>query len=472
MPDAQLPEEGAADPRASLLAALELPPSERNRAVRVAMNAWLAVDGAAAISAAPADPKLRDVADRMTHFALYASPELLLDHASLLAAVHDGEHRVTSAASALARYDPEVARALVDKYLPPDYARAMRSTVDHFAKLSRPQSLEESFAELESVLAERDRHKQLSRLHWLINRVAQDDPARAARLIDAARRPSRGMAMDLLVEVWSRTDPQGAADWLAGKDARFAEGGWQKLAWGWGSSHFDAANAYAESLAGGVRTAFLTGLSGVAGRKPLREAQAWLSRYEHDAAYPDLLTAMVPQLAERDPRVALSMLADLPADRRFEATMGFLPMTMGGDPTRVIEALAEVGDASLRAEFLPMVASRWAHNDPESALDWATTLERGAVRDKVLANIARPAMDFDIALAVDAIDEIDDVELRANPVRNLLRVIESDAEAIRRGRAYGVDREAVLQLRDARRSRMSMRRSSGGGAIYLRSSDD
>ena len=473
MSDARLPDEGTdTDPRASLLAALELPPNERNRAVRVAMNAWLAADGAEAISAARADPKLRNVADRMTHFALYAYPELFLEDASLLAAVHDGEHLVTSAASALARYDPDVARALVDKYLPPDYAKVMRSTVDHFAKLSRPQSLEESFAELESVLAERDQRKQLSRLHWLINRVAQEDPARAARLIDAVRRPARGMAMDLLVEVWSRTDPQGAADWLAGKDARFAEGGWQKLAWGWGSSDFDAANAYAESLAGGVRTAFLTGLSGVAGRKPLREAQAWLSRYEHDAVYPDLLTAMVPQLAERDPRVALSMLADLPADRRFEATMGFLPMTMGGDPTRVIEALAEVGDDSLRVEFLPMVASRWAHNDPESALDWATTLERGALRDKVLANIARPAMDFDIALGVDAIDEIDDAELRANPVRNLLMVIESEAEAIRRGRAYGVEREAVLKLREGRRSRMSMRRSSGGGTIYLRSSDD
>ena len=56
----------------------------------------------------------------------------------------------------------------------------MRATVDHFEELGQPQSLEESFAELESVLAERDQRKQISRLHWLINRVAQDDPARAA----------------------------------------------------------------------------------------------------------------------------------------------------------------------------------------------------------------------------------------------------------------------------------------------------
>ena len=97
--DARLPDEGAdTDPRASLLAALELPAEERNRAVRVAMSAWLAADGAAAISAARADPKLRDVADRMTHFAMYAYPEWFLQDSSLLAGVHDGEHLVTSAA--------------------------------------------------------------------------------------------------------------------------------------------------------------------------------------------------------------------------------------------------------------------------------------------------------------------------------------------------------------------------------------
>ena len=118
-------------------------------------------------------------------------------------------------------------------------------------------------------------------------------------------------------------------------------------------------------------------------------------------------------------------------DRRYERNK--IPVTY----LSVIEALTELGDDSLRAEFLPMVASRWAHNDPESALDWATTLERGTLRDKVLANIAGPAMDFDVGLAVDVIDEIDDAELRANPARNLLLVIESDAEAIRRGKAYG-----------------------------------
>ena len=123
---------------------------------------------------------------------------------------------------------------------------------------------------------------------------------------------------------------------------------------------------------------------------------------------------MAPQIAEKDPRVAVSMLADLPADRRFEAQMSFMPMMMN-DPTRVIEALTELGDDSLRAEFLPTVASRWAHNDPESALDWASTLERGALRDRVLANIARPAMDFDVALAVDVIDEIDDAETACEP---------------------------------------------------------
>ena len=467
MADSRLADErDDADPRANLLAALERPPDERNRAVRVAMSAWLAADGAAAITAARADAVLRDVAGRMMHLALYAYPEVLLDEPALLEAVPNSEHLVGSAAVAIAQYDGDVARALIDKFLSADYAATMRPAVDHYEKLTQGQTMEESYAELESVLGEGDRRKQLSRIHWLINRVAQDDPGRAARLIDAAPRRSSAFAIDLLIDAWSRTDPQGAADWLAGKDARVSEGGWRTLGLGWGHADFDVANAYAQTLTGRIRAAFLAGLSGVAARLPLREAQAWLSRYERDAAYADLVIALAPQLAPRDPQVAVSMVADLPEDLRFDAYIRFTP-TIRDDPARLVAAITELGNDSVTDAFLPVVASRWADDDPQSALDWASTLERGAVRDKVLGQIALSAMDFDIGLAVEALEGIDNAEVRGNPVCELLVVIESDAEAVRRGKGFGVDRETVVQLRAARRPGMASGRSSGGGTIYL-----
>ena len=78
-----------ADPRADLLRALERPAAERNRAVRLAMNAWLAADGAAAITAARDDPDLGDVANRMTQLALFAYPEMFVDNPALLEDIPD-----------------------------------------------------------------------------------------------------------------------------------------------------------------------------------------------------------------------------------------------------------------------------------------------------------------------------------------------------------------------------------------------
>ena len=62
-------------------------------------------------------------------------------------------------------------------------------------------------------------------------------------------------------------------------------------------------------------------------------------------------------------------------------------------------------------------------------------------------------MDSDLDRAIDVINEIEDPDVRRGPVRQLLFTVESDDEAIRLGRDYGFDRDAVLKLRE-NRSRM------------------
>ena len=60
-------------------------------------------------------------------------------------------------------------------------------------------------------------------------------------------------------------------------------------------------------------------------------------------------------------------------------------------------------------------------------------------------------MHLDVDRALDAISEIEDPEVRKGPVRQLLFMVESDEEAIRLGRDYGFDRDAVLELRENRK---------------------
>ena len=404
-----------ADLRAQLLDALERPAAERNRAIRVAMNAWLAVDGAAAIMAVRDDPQLGEVANRMTHFALFAYPELFVDDRSLLEGIPDAGQSIRIAARAMAMFDPDAARGMIDTGLSGStFGRAVLSAADRIERAEQ-----DPYAELESIVAERDRSNQIPRLFELVVRVAAEDPVAAAELIDDLPAPLMEYAIQALVEIWSRADPEEAARWLAQKNAQVSGEGLSRLANGWGQRDFEAANAYADTLTGRKRAVFLTGLVSATGRLSNDELLAWVSRYEDDLAFPNLIMSVAQRLAQEDIGAAVALID-------------------------------EIGNESVRGQLVPMVSGMWAQNDAESALDWALGLSSGRTRDRAIASIAPSLMDLDLDRAIDVINEIEDPDVRRGPVRQLLFTVESDDEAIRLGRDYGFDRDAVLGMRENR----------------------
>lgn len=410
------------DSRARLLRALERPAAERNRAIRVAMNAWLAVDGAAAIMAARDDPALGALADRMTQFALFAYPELFVDDPSLLEGIPDARQSIAMAARAMAMFDPDSARGLIDTRLSGSmFGGAVLEAANRIERAKRDPR-----AELESILAEQGRSNRIERLFELVMRVAADDPVAAAELVEDLPGSLREPAIQSLVAIWSLTDPEEAARWLAEKDAQVSGEGLSSLAQGWGQRDFEAANAFADTLTGRKRAVFLTGLVGATHSLSKEELLAWVSRYEDEPAYPNLIMRVVQRFVSQDPDAAIA-LTD------------------------------EIGNESVRNQLLPMVAGMWAQDDAESALDWALGLAPGRTRDRAIASIAPSAMrfdmDFDMDRAIGVINEIEDPEVRRGPAWHLLIMVESDDEAIRLGRDYGFDRDAVLELRE-NRSRM------------------
>ena len=382
------------------------------------MNAWLAVDGAAAITAVRDDPQLAEVANRMTHLALFAYPELFVDDPSLLEGIPDARQSIAMAARAIVMFDPDAARGMIDTDFSGSVFRdAVLSAVDRIERAEQ-----DPYAELESILAEQNRPNRIPRLFELVARVAVDDPAAAAELIDDMPAPLMEPAVQVLVEIWSRADPEEAARWLAQKNAQVAGEGLSRLAHGWGQSDFEAANAFADTLTGRKRAVFLTGLVSATGRLSNDELLAWASRYEDDPAYPNLIMSVAQRLAQEDIGAAVALID-------------------------------EIGNESVLGQLVPMVSGMWAQNDAESALDWALGLSSGRTRDRAIASIAPSLMDLDLDRAIDVINEIEDPDVRRGPVRQLLFTVESDDEAIRLGRDYGFNREAMLELRE-NRSRM------------------
>ena len=446
--------ETVTDPRLELLRALDQPAQVRSRAVRRAMNAWLAADGAAAIRAARADPQVEAVAGRMMQLALHVYPEVFLDDPTLLESVPNAERLIASAIPSIATFDPDVARALIEKHVSGSalgfdgFGDVMLSAVDQFdQRESASMTLADARAELESILAERSLTKRLPRLHMLVSRVSSRDPAAAAQLIDEMPRSSSRMLIGSLIDVWTRTDPEEAARWLAGKGAQAAQNGMPQLAYQWGRSDFDAASAYADTLTGIRRTAFLAGLANAASGMSTGEILAWTSRYEYDPGYPDLVRSVAGNLARNDVRAALSLVEGIPEELRLATYSSVVPIIAMEDPQAAVNLIDELEDASIRDNVVPMVSSIWAHNDAEGALEWASSLKRGPTRDRAVASVAQSLLGVDLDLAIDAIDEIEDPDLRRPPVRQLLAMMETDDEAIRLGRDYDVDRDEVLELR-------------------------
>ena len=445
-------EAAASNPRADLILALGQPEPERARAVRLAINRWLAADGAAAIMAARDDPALGDAANRMTQLALYVYPEIFLDNPALLEGVP--EQTIAMAVSGIAVFNPDAAREMVETHLSGSmFGDAMLSMVGEMGRqVFSPRSVQDPHAELESILSERNMMKRIPRLHALVARVAADDPSAAAELLDELPGSLVRQAIHPLVEAWSRTNPEEAARWLADRNARFSEDGLGTLAWRWGQSDFEAANAFADTLTGRKRTAFLTGLVNVtAQRMSTGEMLAWVSGYENDPAHANMVMHVAQHLVQEDIGAAMDLIETLPDEMRASSYRSILSSFAFQDPEAAIDLVDEIGSDSLRDEMLPMISSVWGHNDAESALDWATDLARGPARDRAIASIIPSLMDFDSDRAIEAIDEIEDPEVRRGPVWQLLFTAETDDEAIRLGRDYGFDRDAVLEVREQRR---------------------
>ncbi len=438
------------DPRTRLLTALQQSGEERDRAVRQAMIAWLAAEGAAAIRSAREHPGLSGEADRMVRLALYAYPEIFRDDPSLLDDLPDRERLISMSVGSIAGFDPGLARVLVNRHLADtEYGVAMLGAVDHFESLAGGSlSLSDARTELESILTESNMMKRLPRLMMLVERMALSDPASAAQLIDEMPRSSSTMAINTLVHRWSQSDPQAAADWLASKDAQIARQGWPALAQAWGRRDLDAASAYADNLTGTARISFLRGLAAATAGMPAGTTQAWLSSYRDDPVYADLVRGVAGQLAGQDVRAAMSLIEELPTGQRLRSYRSVIPMLAMQDPEAAVDAVDQLEDDEARSSLIPIVVSMWARNDAQAALDWASDRPPGQTRDSAIKQVARVLIPIDPRLAIDAIDEVDDPQVRRATVSQLLVQLDSEQEAVRVGRRYDLDRDAVLALRE------------------------
>ena len=156
--------------------------------------------------------------------------------------------------------------------------------------------------------------------------------------------------------VWSRTDPEEAARWLAEKNVQVSGQGLNDLARRWGQSDFEAASAFAETLTDRKRALFLTGLSSATERWSKEELLAWVSRYEGEPAYPHLMVSVVQRFAQEDVGAAIELIETLPEQARLASYRSVVPSLAFRNPEAAVALIDKIGNESVRDELVPVVA--------------------------------------------------------------------------------------------------------------------
>ena len=432
------------DAHSALLRALELPAAERKQAIRRAMNAWLAEDGTAALSTARADPRLAEVVELMTRVALIIYPELFTEDPSLLDGVAGADGLIASSTKAISpRSGDPAQRTLLELRM----GTAMGTEAESLSGGDLPFDPDNAYAEIQSILAEPNLMNRWTRLHGLLYMMAESDPAAAAAVVDDLPTSFKQRAASALIALWAQSDPSSAAHWLGSQGERTTRQVFPQLALQWGMQDFPSASAFADTLPGTERRAFLQGLAEATHNLPHSEKLAWIARFEGEPNYSALVVRVAPDIAEEDTAAALSLVESLPQADRLNGFLSILPMMAVQDPDATLAAIQGIGDPSSHDQLVAMVAPIWVQTDPDRALNVVLDLEPGATRDQALASLAFGFAQVDSQRAFEAIEQIENPAYRRAPLQGLLGFLEDENAAIRFGREHGFDREAVLKVR-------------------------
>jgi len=340
--------------------------------------------------------------------------------------------------------------------------------------------------EMSNVMARR------LRLRDSVTALAQTNPLRALDLVETIPNElmRRGM-FHLAVDIWSERSPGAAAEWLVSAPPGVARLTLPSVAAHWGSRDFATASAFADRLAGTLRTTYLYRLARI--ERPPDELLAWAKNYRTDPAFPGIVERVVGQLGddvdavvtwlgelsgparEQGARAAIYQVARTNPDTALElaaTSTGNVWRTLYPDlisgfaeksPERAAAFLAErFADAREEPRHLittPSLSSRllstWANADPDAAFTWSLSLDPSWLRDDALADVAAYAHAEHPAIARRAFEAIAEEGDRWRAIDKLIAIAASDEEALKIAHDHGY---TAIDLEEVVRQRSSVRR--------------
>ena len=348
--------------------------------------------------------------------------------------------------------DPEAAAARAATLLPSANAAASRALLE----------LDLSRAELRAIVARLDESgpasnvqpgiqlaagkPQFTRNEYLLAEIEARAHARREgeshadawdRAISVEDPLVRQILVDRLVIDWARRDP-GAA--MAAVESWNTEDAYQPFVTGGG---------FVPNMP--IRGFLKSGIIRQWAQDDAQAALTWAMGLERD----DMLrfaTVVLSTLAEKAPAEAISRLADLPEAVRARATVGVLWTLARTDLDRAMRLFESLSIGEQTQHTMALRQELISQRSPQSALDWALSIDR-RIRAREVSSVIG-AVSWDLAEALRLLDTIEDPAIRAAAAPSLVaQQVQRDAkEALAWARNFRPEAERgnlVVQVFDA-----------------------
>jgi hypothetical protein len=144
--------------------------------------------------------------------------------------------------------------------------------------------------------------------------------------------------------------------------------------------------------------------------------------FNRPAANASPVVSQAASLAESSPEDAARWVAGLPpGEEQNQAVLAVIDRWIATDPGAAAIWATQFAEGPLREEAMTLVARHWGQSDWNATAGWLETLPTGASRDAAIGAFVTSADGYDIKLALEWANQMEDPESRARRVEHTAR---------------------------------------------------
>jgi hypothetical protein len=343
---------------------------------------------------ARADPvRVLDATDRLPPSLRQFAPQIALqalaqqnpERAVAYAEAQTGPLRqqyLQSVAAAYGRRDPDAALAWARAAAPRD-RNVLAAVIGGIAQDDPERAID-------IALSEPDRMVRIQAAQMAAMNVRMMDGETVARLADKlvgdGARAASPEVLDTLTSVWASNDPQAAVEWLLANGDRIDSNSFRQAAYQLAMREPELAASYVQRVPAAARAAWISMVAQGYAQTAPDQATLWLEQIRGEPGYDEAAAAVVQGVAQRDPADAARLYDSLGATGSQVEMVGSMIASQWAaqDPAAAAEWAQRLESDQVRTTALRGIANQWALQDGYAARNWVLGLPRGRERDVAL----------------------------------------------------------------------------------------